>query len=376
MFDNLRRRLAWRAELRELDQKQAPATLAKPDDSNPGRLLWCLPVPGKTDVFMALEKGEHADHDRFVVPVNAVAFNRLWLAGGLNSRERPDGCLLRRDMPADSKYRHAAACFAEGPQSPVPLASVSLECSRDGTQSVSFGDGVTRTFWLLANNVAAFPVLIAGEAAAKQLAQLAGTDGSTLRVSEAFRQVEKAPAIPQKPVSTNFAAGKHEARGRGGEHAGIGQGEYRVIGAQIPVLEFAPGNTHFHGRAGGSGLITRGAIAFHGEHVRAIASATRVQFQCQIGMGIQAKTDCTGGISRGECGQDTMAPFPSILPATVIVTVVIVVAVQYRQLTAFDESSARLLFGTHCLNSGGKQGHNCKADDIVLVHMSSSAIVG
>lgn len=36
MFDNLRRRLAWRAELRELDQKQAPATLAKPDDSNPG----------------------------------------------------------------------------------------------------------------------------------------------------------------------------------------------------------------------------------------------------------------------------------------------------------------------------------------------------
>ncbi len=110
--------------------------------------------------------------------------------------------MLRRDMPADSKYRHAAACFAEGPQSPVPLASVSLERGRDGTQSVSFGDGVTRTFWLLANNVAAFPVLIAGEAAAKQLAQLAGTDGSTLRVSEAFRQLEKAPASPQKPVST------------------------------------------------------------------------------------------------------------------------------------------------------------------------------
>lgn len=193
MFDNLRRRLAWRAELRELDQKQAPATLAKPDDSNPGRLLWCLPVPGKPDVFMALEKGEHADHDRFVVPVNAVAFNRLWLAGGLNSRERPDGCLLRRDMPADSKYRHAAACFAEGPQSPVPLASVSLERGRDGTQSVSFGDGVTRTFWLLANNVAAFPVLIAGEAAAKQLAQLAGTDGSTKKEGVGQGQANNAP---------------------------------------------------------------------------------------------------------------------------------------------------------------------------------------
>ncbi|HGJ4558752.1 TPA: hypothetical protein ACJGPF_004145 [Salmonella enterica subsp. enterica serovar Infantis] len=113
-------------------------------------------------------------------------------------------------MPADSKYRHAAACFAEGPQSPVPLASVSLERDRNGTQSVRFNDGMTRSIWLLANNVAAFPVLIAGEAAAKQLAQLAGTDGSILRVSEAFRQLEKAPASPQKPVST-----KKEGVGQG-----------------------------------------------------------------------------------------------------------------------------------------------------------------
>ncbi|MJV49078.1 fertility inhibition factor FiwA [Salmonella enterica subsp. enterica] len=212
MFEKLRLNRAWRAELRELDQKKAPAHLAKPDESSPGRLLWCLPVPGKPDVFMALEKGEHADHDRFVVPVNAVAFNRLWLAGGLNSRGRPDGCLLRRDMPADSKYRHAAACFAEGPRSPVPLASVSMERTRDGTQSVSFGDGVTRTFWLLANNVAAFPVLIAGEAAAKQLAQLAGTDGSILRVSEAFRQAEQAPATAQKTTGT-----KREGQGEAGK---------------------------------------------------------------------------------------------------------------------------------------------------------------
>lgn len=64
MFEKLRLNRAWRAELRELDQKKAPAHLAKPDDSSPGRLLWCLPVPGKPDVFMALEKGEHADHDR------------------------------------------------------------------------------------------------------------------------------------------------------------------------------------------------------------------------------------------------------------------------------------------------------------------------
>lgn len=64
MFEKLRLNRAWRAELRELDRKKAPAHLAKPDDSNPSRLLWCLPVPGKTDVFMALEKGEHAEEGR------------------------------------------------------------------------------------------------------------------------------------------------------------------------------------------------------------------------------------------------------------------------------------------------------------------------
>ena len=207
MFEKLRQARAWRAELRELGDSLAPAELAKPDDTTPGRLLWCLPVPGKPDAFMRLDAGQ-ADHDRFVVPVNAKAFNRLWLAGGLNSPERPDGCLLRKDMTSDSKYRHAVEGFAAGRDSPVPLANVALE--RERTPSVRFNDGVTRTLWLLANNVAAFPVLVAGEDNAKALAKLAGTDGSIMRVSEAVRGPEKAPQRAQEPVGTKRGGGGQE----------------------------------------------------------------------------------------------------------------------------------------------------------------------
>ncbi len=208
MFERLIQARAWRAELRELENSQAPAELAKPDETTPGRLLWCLPVPGKPDAFMHLDSGQ-ADHDRFVVPVNAKAFNRLWLAGGLNSPERPDGCLLRKDMARDSKYRHAVDGFAAGRKSPVPLANVALERGR--TPSVRFNDGVTRTLWLLANNVAAFPVLIAGEDNAKALGKLAGTDGSIMRVSEAVRSPEKAPQKPQELSGT--------------KKGGVGQGQ-------------------------------------------------------------------------------------------------------------------------------------------------------
>nr|AGH89376.1 putative fertility inhibition factor FiwA [uncultured bacterium] len=210
MFEKLRQARAWRAELRELGNSQAPAELGKPDDTTPGRLLWCLPVPGKPDAFMRVDAGE-ADHDRFVVPVNAKAFNRLWLAGGLASPERPDGCPLRKDMASDSKYRHAINGFAAGRESPVPLANVVLE--RGQTPSVRFNNGVTRTLWLLANNVAAFPVLVAGEDNAKALAKLAGTDGSVMRVSEVVRGQEKAPQRAQEPSGTKReGVGQEQAR--------------------------------------------------------------------------------------------------------------------------------------------------------------------
>jgi hypothetical protein len=221
MFEKLRQARAWRAELRERGNNLAPAELAKPDDTTPGRLLWCLPVPGKPDAFMRLDAGQ-ADHDRFVVPVNAKAFNRLWLAGGLNSPERPDGCLLRKDMSRDSKYRHAVEGFAAGRDSPVPLANVVLERGR--TPSVRFNDGVTRTLWLLANNVAAFPVLVAGEDNAKALAKLAGTDGSTMRVSEVVRGPEKAPQNRQGPLGTKRGGVEQERAKSAPEKAPRGQG--------------------------------------------------------------------------------------------------------------------------------------------------------
>lgn len=211
MFSKIRRHLAWQSELKALDaqiEREPRPMLADASHPNPGLAVWRLPVPGESDAYMATEAGG-ADHDLFVVPVSGAAFNRLWLGGGLNSQERPDGCRLRAELATDSKFRHAVAGFAEGEGNPVPLPRVSLT-RENGTPSVRFSDGVTRTFWLLANSVAAFPVVVAGEQQAAALASLAGADRAPIRVSELFRQNEPQAAAPKQIGTKREGAGQGE----------------------------------------------------------------------------------------------------------------------------------------------------------------------
>lgn len=138
---------------------------------------------------MSIEAG-HVDYDRFVVPVHAAAFYRAWLAGGLQSSKRWDGCLLPSELATDYKYRHAVAGFAHGEQNPVPLARVGA-CYHKGTVKIGFTDGITRTFWLLANNAAAFPVMVADLESAEALAKSVGLQSEPLRVSELFASAKK-----------------------------------------------------------------------------------------------------------------------------------------------------------------------------------------
>ncbi|MGE4340133.1 MAG: fertility inhibition factor FiwA, partial [Pigmentiphaga sp.] len=71
MIKKLRQHFAWRAELRSLAKLRAPAQEIVPDDSEPGILVWRLPVPGRPDVFMSLVDSL-AYEDRFVVHVDAA----------------------------------------------------------------------------------------------------------------------------------------------------------------------------------------------------------------------------------------------------------------------------------------------------------------
>ena len=214
MFERLRRNRAWRMELDALDwqlKQDAPPTLPAPVVQAADKLAWRIPMRDGSEVFMSVTSG-HTDDTLFVVPVDAAAFYRTWLAATLRNPERPDGCRLVSEMPEDYKYRHAVEGFSHGEKNPVPLARVGV-LTEDGAVDVRFTDGVTRSYWLLANDATAFPVVVSGREAAMALAKAAGVESEPLSIAALFAKTRDANRKPQ--ASTEMTAGLRQAAPRG-----------------------------------------------------------------------------------------------------------------------------------------------------------------
>lgn len=177
-LDHLKRLSRLRLELRELDTQiereqrpELPEVL--PDQKlwyRPDAKYWRLRVPGKPDAFMCLDR-EFDPTWHFVVYVHGLAFRRFWLAT-MDLRD-PQACRLRGELTMDRKFQQAASGFAEGQKNPVPLAVVTPNFWGDRLV-MGFRDGVTRSMWLLANGVPAFPVVCAGRDKALKFAELVG----------------------------------------------------------------------------------------------------------------------------------------------------------------------------------------------------------
>jgi hypothetical protein len=226
----LRTALGRARELRQLDS--APGSrpkgceLVKLDDD---KALWRVPVPGEADRFMSAKSGG-IDREKYVVQVDTELFYRAWLASSSawGKRDSTD-CVLRAEMPADYKYHHAVSGFAQGRDNPVPLAEVDA-WREDGKVRVGFTNGITRTFWLIANRAPAFPVEVRGRDAAQLLHHAAGFGPAPVcyetMFAAAHRRQTAPPPIPPKaapadPVRERSIANEIEPRsGRTGPRRG------------------------------------------------------------------------------------------------------------------------------------------------------------
>lgn len=152
-------------------------------DPSTRRVTWRVPVPGQADCLPAASPGEA---ERYVVHIDADTFYALW-PGTSPAFPRPDSqdCVSRRAMPLDSKYATADAAFRAGRLEPVTLPSVGCWTTGSGHE-VAMSDGMTRTYWLLANRVRSFPVSVANATWATMLNNMAGVGVSPIAFSALF----------------------------------------------------------------------------------------------------------------------------------------------------------------------------------------------
>ncbi|KML54764.1 Osa protein [Burkholderia cepacia] len=152
-------------------------------DLDAKRATWRVAVPGQADCYLAATPGET---ERYAVHLDADTFYGLWL-GTSPAFPKPNSqdCVPRRIMPLDSKYASAAAAFRAGRLEPVELPPVGYWLDGRGYE-VAMSNGMTRTYWLLANRARSFPVSVADATWAAMLNNMAGVGVAPIAFSELF----------------------------------------------------------------------------------------------------------------------------------------------------------------------------------------------
>lgn len=175
-------------ELHKLDHEAKTAKRPLPPNLisvDSFRAIWEVPMLGQASRFMSVKSGAIND-EFFVVRVDTEAFYCTWLKSSPAIWERQDSdCVLRVDMPTDRKYKDAVEGFASGKENPVPLAHVVAYMDKNQA-GIGFINGVTRSFWLIANRAPSFLVQVHGRESAELLNQLVGLDAAPMSFSELF----------------------------------------------------------------------------------------------------------------------------------------------------------------------------------------------
>lgn len=167
-------------------KNQSPSTASILTSITANEIVWQIELPDRDPCFMRSKIGG-LDDEFYVVHIDAKRFYYYWLLSSVNpsDRNRPNHCVLLKDMPQDYKFNDAVKGFADCVDNPVPLA-LAFADHAFGNPYIGFTNGVTRTMWLLVQGVTSFPIEVHGADSARQLYELAGIGESPM----SYRQLK------------------------------------------------------------------------------------------------------------------------------------------------------------------------------------------
>lgn len=189
IHDVLSRHLELR-QLRKAAQSHRSPELPALVKVDPFEAVWRVSIPNCEPRFMSVSFGA-IDHKFFVVHLDAERFYHAWLkASPAITRRHGSDCICRSQMPSDYKPKWAVDGFSHGVNNPVPLAEAGAHVDTSGRLHLDFTNGVTRTFWLLANRCPAFPVEVYGADSASLLHHVAGIGPEPQSLAEVFSNAQ------------------------------------------------------------------------------------------------------------------------------------------------------------------------------------------
>lgn len=125
-------------------------------------------------VYMSTECTNYLNESRYIIVLEAKKFIKLW-----QNEPNPISKSLNfgtiESWKNDKKYPDAEDGFSFGKNNPVPLANVVCYLNEDNQLPyIAIENGITRTIWLLSNDVKYFPVECRNRNEAQLLVKSAG----------------------------------------------------------------------------------------------------------------------------------------------------------------------------------------------------------
>lgn len=133
---------------------QTPEKMTHHKAYNPQLTVWKIALNNGEACFMSQKKDCNI-YSTIIVDADKLYYH--WLNSG--SRHH---CTLKPQMQNDHKFKDAIDGFSKGEENPVPAANAYIRME-NGNPIVSFGDGITRTFYLLSKGAQSFPLQIPTE---------------------------------------------------------------------------------------------------------------------------------------------------------------------------------------------------------------------
>lgn len=141
-------------------------------------LMFEIPIKGNRNVYMSCCL--YTPSDTFLVILDTQRFIQAWYMSEDDDRFPGLHQGTERLWRADKKFHYAEDGFNEDKINPVPVAD-SISCEKiDSQLNITFGDGVTRTIWLLANHAEYMPLLVESVSQAELFSFFSGRESCAI----------------------------------------------------------------------------------------------------------------------------------------------------------------------------------------------------